>query len=71
MTADYDFEKLLSYLLELTEFPPLVYSLRVLFEQSYLSISGWVCGNLSITGRVIAAPYLAMVYTGFMGFYLL
>ena len=43
MTVDYDFEKLLTYLLDLTEFPPLVYSLRVLFEQSHLSVSGWVC----------------------------
>lgn len=42
MTTDYDFDNLLTYLLDLFGFPPLVYSLRVLYEQSSLSIPGWV-----------------------------
>lgn len=40
---EYDFEKFLSYLLTMTEFPPLVYAVRSLKEFSFLTISGWVC----------------------------
>ena len=39
---EYDFEKFLSYLMTLTDFPPLVYALQNLKEFSFLTISGWV-----------------------------
>uniref|UniRef100_A0A1X7TLJ7 UBC core domain-containing protein n=1 Tax=Amphimedon queenslandica TaxID=400682 RepID=A0A1X7TLJ7_AMPQE len=38
---EYDFEKFLSYLMILTDFPPLVYALQNLKEFSFLTISSW------------------------------
>ncbi|XP_019857802.1 PREDICTED: uncharacterized protein LOC109586066 [Amphimedon queenslandica] len=37
----YKFEKLLFYILKITEFPPLVHALYTLKEQSFLTIAGW------------------------------
>ena len=47
--ADFDIEKLLSYMLRVTNFPPLVYAMRVLREQSFLSIPGWVSQIIALT----------------------
>ncbi|XP_019854167.1 PREDICTED: uncharacterized protein LOC109583316 isoform X2 [Amphimedon queenslandica] len=38
---EYKFEKLLCYMLKITEFPPLVHALYTLKEQSFLTIAGW------------------------------
>ena len=35
----------MSYILSITEFPPLVHALRTLREQSFLTIAGWVRGR--------------------------
>ena len=40
---EYDFDKFLSYLMTLTEFPPMIYAMQSLKEFSFLTISGWVC----------------------------
>jgi ubiquitin-protein ligase len=39
--GSYNYEKLMSYLMTTTNFPPLLYALQVLKEHSFLSIAGW------------------------------
>ena len=40
--ANVNLPRLLAYLLKLTKCPPMVHSLYLLYENSFLTLSGWV-----------------------------